>query len=194
MFTNSPYQYISQSLGLDSLWPLLRKTKVSFLVWNILQPVQSNNMKCTTLFKLSICKMNDIRWHWNWYSSLQNRNYNWAAAVTYLEGGDAWSLPCGSAFLKAFPASMKLVAASCLLCIWRWRRAAWENAFPAAEEKTFHVRRIEVGPKLGKRFQPVIIILTTPVFGHFEHVGSPHINVAGLFQLGWTPVWQHTFS
>ncbi len=60
-------------------------------------------------------------------------------------------LPCGSAFLKAFPASMKLVAASCLLCIWRWRRAAWENAFPAAgKKKKLCVGNTEVSPKKGK--------------------------------------------
>lgn len=53
-------------------------------------------------------------------------------------------LPCGSAFLNALPASIKFVAASCLLCIWRWRDAAWEKAFPAAERIKFHVRNIEI--------------------------------------------------
>lgn len=45
------------------------------------------------------------------------------------------SSPLGSDFLKAFPASMKLVAQSCLFCSCIWRRAALQNAFPAAKHR-----------------------------------------------------------
>lgn len=40
--------------------------------------------------------------------------------------------PCGSAFLKAFPASTKLVAESCLFWSCMCSLAAWQNALPAA--------------------------------------------------------------
>lgn len=50
----------------------------------------------------------------------------------YPPGPPQLSSPWGSAFLKALPASTKLVAASCLLCSCRWSCAAWQKAFPAA--------------------------------------------------------------
>lgn len=97
---------------------------------------------------LCLQELNDVRWYWlhgpmELEQPLVKRCItSELRAVIYPEGGgdDEWWLPCGSAFLKAFPASMKLVAASCLLCICRWRRAAWENAFPAAENKMLHVK------------------------------------------------------
>lgn len=46
--------------------------------------------------------------------------------------GGPEAAPWGSAFLKALPASTKLVAASCLLCSCRWSCAAWQKALPAA--------------------------------------------------------------
>lgn len=58
--------------------------------------------------------------------------------------------PCGSAFLKAFPASIRLVAASCLLCICRWRWAALENAFPAAESRWFGVITVIINTVVNK--------------------------------------------
>lgn len=55
-------------------------------------------------------------------------------------GREMEPLPCGSAFLKAFPASTKLVAASCLLCSCRWSCAAWQKAFPAAGRREKQAR------------------------------------------------------
>lgn len=60
------------------------------------------------------------------------------------ENGDEYPIPCGSAFLNAFPASMKFEAASCLLCIWRCKRAAWENAFPAAGKQIVMFRKLHI--------------------------------------------------
>lgn len=52
-------------------------------------------------------------------------------------------LPCGSAFLKAFPASTKLVAESCLFWSCMCSLAAWQNAFPAPahQQRAHYVQR-----------------------------------------------------
>lgn len=50
--------------------------------------------------------------------------------------------PLGSDFLKAFPASMKLVAESCLFWSCMWIRAAWQNALPAAGQTEWHTQVI----------------------------------------------------
>lgn len=70
----------------------------------------------------------------------QQQNRFWELKNKYINPQKWRTLPWGSAFLKAFPASMRLVAASCLLCICRWRWAACAKAFPAAGKKCCKIK------------------------------------------------------